>query len=168
MNNTNLIFLDIDGVLNHRVYYNEIYQNDRYKTIGYPMCNIDTKAIMLLNELIAKTRAKVVISSTWKKSNSLFYLKHLLGEMGFIGDIIGVTPSLYCNESKTSLPRGFEIKVWLKDNGYYWNNNYNYVILDDDSDMLMNQQQHFVYVDNCVGLTKNTIYKAINKLKGIY
>jgi len=163
-----LIFLDIDGVLNHHAYYNDICQDDRYEMIGHPMCDIDTKAVMLLNELIAKTGAKVVISSTWRLGRSLFYLKHLLGNAGFIGDIISVTPRLYCEEAKASIPRGFEIQVWLKDNGYYWRDDYQYIILDDDGDMLMHQQQYFVYVDNCVGLTANTIYRAANKLNGVH
>ena len=59
-----------------------------------------------------------------------------------------------------SIPRGCEIQYWLNDKGFShinWSeeeqNNYisrsgitNYIIIDDDSDMLYNQRNHFVHV----------------------
>jgi hypothetical protein len=35
----------------------------------------------------------------------------------------------------------------------------NYVIIDDDSDMLLHQAEHFFLTDNYSGLTPNTCYK---------
>ena len=59
---TTLIFLDIDGVLNSDIWY-------RSQAAGTAQSNdllqhLDPHAIGLLNQVIYKTNAKVVISST--------------------------------------------------------------------------------------------------------
>jgi len=156
-----LIFLDIDGVLNHDLFYKEKSQDDRYKEVGYPDCDIDPKKIKLLNKLIKDTGAKVVISSTWKKSSTwrkgrtVEILQDILDRNGFKGKIIGLTPCLYLE--KNFMPRGIEIYSYLKDNQKH---NTRYVIFDDDSDMMLWQKDNFFLVDNYCGLTPNIIYKA--------
>ena len=47
-----VIFLDIDGVLNHCGYQNEI---------------VDPKKIILLKKLVKLTNAKIVLSSSWRR-----------------------------------------------------------------------------------------------------
>ena len=156
-----LIFLDIDGVLNHRMYYEEKSQDKRYKEVGWPMCDISERSVDILNDLINKTGAKVVISSTWRKSRSQFHIAHLLGNAGFIGEVIGCTPRLTAQCSK-AVPRGFEIEVWLSDNRR--GKNIKYIILDDDSDMLLHQADNYIQVDGYCGITPNVAYRAARKL----
>lgn len=52
-----IIFLDIDGVLN-----SQLYDLERGKNDG----NIDITRLMLLKQLIDKTEAKVVLTSSWR------------------------------------------------------------------------------------------------------
>ena len=38
--------------------------------------------------------------------------------------------------------------------------NYEYVILDDDNDMLLGQMEHFIHIDRYYGLTQENIDQA--------
>jgi hypothetical protein len=153
-----IIFLDIDGVLNHEAFYKERYEkrNDG-NVIEHPYNEIDSKCVANLNMLITDTNAKVVISSTWRHSG-LSYCEDVLSYHGFMGDIIDVTPS-----SPTRF-RGLEILDWIKNNeeliGEPHYNFTEYVILDDDSDMLYWQRNNFLLIDRFVGLTMGDVFRA--------
>ena len=74
------------------------------------------------------------------------------------GDIIGTTP-VGCG----MCVRGNEIRYWLKDNKY---EDSNYLILDDDSDMLLWQKDNFVHINNNYGLMEEHIplsFKILNR-----
>lgn len=154
-----IIFLDIDGVLNHERFYKERFEK-RYDegAIAYPYSEIDPESVSNLNVLIKETGAKVVISSTWRHSG-IDYCLDALKFHGFDGEIIGATPDLRSNDSL----RGNEILKWVKDNkdlvGEYYNFT-EYVILDDDSDMLYWQRNNFLLIDRFVGLTMGDVFRA--------
>ena len=64
-----IIFLDIDGVLNHEAFYKERYERvQNGEKLNHPYSEIDSNSVTNLNSLIADTDAKVVISSTWRHS----------------------------------------------------------------------------------------------------
>lgn len=161
-----LIFLDIDGVLNYELFYREKSQHQRHTEVG-DLGDLCPKAVENLNDIINKTGAKVVISSTWRLGKSKEYLQDLLGRVGFMGEIIGITPSLRLPYDKYSytIPRGCEIECWLESQ-YDWHDlaHVRYVILDDDSDMLYNQRENYFRVDGYCGLTTNLSYRVINFL----
>lgn len=80
-----LIFLDFDGVLNSLPFLaSEPGRMDR----------LDPAAVVRLNAIVARSGAKVVISSTWRLKRSLDELRARLSEVGFIGEIIDRTPEL--------------------------------------------------------------------------
>ena len=54
-----VIFLDIDGVLNSRRY-------DRERAVG-DGSNIDVSRLPLLREIVERTGARIVLSSTWRR-----------------------------------------------------------------------------------------------------
>lgn len=155
-----VIFLDIDGVLNHEAFYKERFEK-RYDegAIAYPHSEIDPQSVANLNSLIADTEAKVVISSTWRH-DGMKYCKDVLEFHGFKGDIIDITPDLRNNNCL----RGNEILKWVKDNekliGEKYSDFTQYVILDDDSDMLYWQRNNFLLIDRFVGLTMDDVFKA--------
>ena len=142
-----IIFLDIDGVLN-----NWATRKDN---------DLDAKNIENLNEIIKDTGAKVVISSTWRRHHTIESLSKLLADAGFIGEVISFTPSL----KGDGMLRGNEIYEWMNKNEKLMEcsrHNFNeYVILDDDSDMLFWQRENFLCTNNEFGLTKKDSYKAI-------
>ena len=155
-----IIFLDIDGVLNHEAFYKERYEK-RYEegAIAHPYSEIDIKCVEHLNNLCSETGAKVVISSTWRHSG-LDYCKDVLEFHGFKGEIIDITPLCRCG----LCVRGNEILKWIKDNeekiGDRYYNFTEYVILDDDSDMLYWQRNNFLLIDRFVGLTMGDVFRA--------
>lgn len=178
---TNIIFLDIDGVLNCQLLYEEnMKENSFISTIPiykqakkllrslvkkkmitdkeYYASQLCRRRISMLNGLCEETDSVVVVSSSWRNGHTLEELGAILGDSGATFRIIGKTPY-------TGYERGTEISLWLKDNinqeehGCLYFDFYRYAIIDDDSDMLLNQAQHFFQTDNYSGLTPNTCYR---------
>jgi hypothetical protein len=156
-----IIFLDIDGVLNNDLVFDRaelMYVEDFKK--NYYLNLLDFTCVDYLSQLSIETSAKTVITSTWRKHLSIAQLRDIFKLANFKGEIVGTTPILDSEE----YTRGHEIEKWLKFNeGYFGVNplNYkNYVILDDDTDMLYWQKDNFIPIDNKVGLTLEDIAKA--------
>lgn len=161
-----IIFLDINGVLNHERFYEmrQLKLNDA-ATREHPFNEIDADCVANLNWLIQGSGAKVVISSTWRHGRNAAWFSDFLKEFNFKGEIIDVTPSL---KSENYIFRGNEIYEWLNRNKdllgcEQWRFR-DYVILDDDSDMLFWQRNNFLLVDRSVGLTKGLAYRAFRIL----
>lgn len=148
-----LIFLDIDGVLNGENYYNRII--DEGVDLSDILNNFDKNAIKILYRIVETTKAKIVISSTWRFQENI---KEILVDVGFnLDDIVGSTPRL-----RTS--RGYEIQKWLMDNKDKLDNDLTYVIFDDDSDMLDEQLCNFIKTSRWTGLTDFNADSAIRIL----
>ncbi len=122
-----IIFLDIDGVLN--VCYNGAH--DEYGQAFHP------HFVENLKKIVDETGAKIVVSSSWRKSG-LIEMKNMWRDRSLPGEVIDTTCSLYLkkggsiqfwndklNEHPTpsingySIPRGCEIDYWLREKGYY-------------------------------------------------
>ena len=149
----NIIFLDIDGVLNHQLFYEQ--RGEQYEP--QPI-DIDEKSMGLLNDLVKSCDGRIVISASCRKNHTLERLQYLFKTKGFKGEIIDVTPVLDYNklDVRYSVPRGCEIDVWLATHGKW---NFKYAILDDDDDMLLQQKDNYFQVDDYCGITYNTIKK---------
>ena len=76
-----VIFLDFDGVLA------PIRTWDRYGDLE-PAC------IDVLNEIIARTGADVVVSSTWRHGTTVSELQAMLDAHGFAGRVLDTTPTV--------------------------------------------------------------------------
>lgn len=167
-----LIFLDVDGVLNHEQYYQRVRGGK--KIIRLPdeaphgAEDIDPESVKALNFIIEKTGAKVVFSSSWRTSHTIESITEVLDYRGFKGEVISMTPKLYFQpEYGYSVPRGCEIKAWMETNKDKLNNKMSrvpYVILDDDSDMMYWQRNNFLHIDRFVGLTYGMANRAISIL----
>lgn len=167
-----IIFLDFDGVLNHEQFYVRRHQADLKGYGEHPVSEFDFNSVKVLNHIIAETGAKVVVSSTWRGGRSIEELQAILDSVGFEGEVIAKTPSLRIEGDY--ILRGNEILKWIRDNKELITQDYNefenYVILDDDSDMLYWQKDNFLLVDRYVGLTYHVAFKAIrilNRGRGI-
>lgn len=114
-----VIFLDFDGVVINM----EACRNDNKPD----KINIDS-----LNTLIERSKAKIVISSSWR-IGGLSYASGMLKTWGIKGEVIGCTPYLPYIENET---RGTEIQQWLDAGRELLEEPVeSFVILDDDSDM---------------------------------
>lgn len=85
----NILFLDIDGVLN----YNQYYIRGR-RPEGYPVSELCPVAIDRLNRIVTGTGCKVVISSTWRHSG-IDYCRNVLREAGYIVSVYVITPDIH-------------------------------------------------------------------------
>ena len=112
-----------------------------------------------LKELVTVTKSKLVISSIWRCSHEgMEKLLEALNEYDMGELVIGCTPVL-------GLSRGAEIKQYLSD--FKVSDTVNFVILDDDQDM-EDLSQYLIHTDEQVGLTKENVQQAINKLVKSY
>lgn len=171
-----LIFLDIDGVLNHGLYFEkQSKENINWDAMTKEEWRIkrffDPESIDILNEITDKTNAKIVISSSWRNSfEKVSEMISFFQKVGITGEVIDRTGTLRFTGIKDydySVPRGCEIKAWLEMNKGILNSKISkvkYVILDDDSDMLYWQRNNYFRIDPYCGLTENIAYRVINFL----
>jgi hypothetical protein len=88
--------------------------------------DFDKKAVDILNEILEKTDAEIVVSSDWKLHATLEELQEMYREYGVIKSPISVTPrlsdfddytsSLYHYRGWLERARCLEIEEWLKRN----------------------------------------------------
>lgn len=137
--------------------------------------NLCKEKMELVKEIVDKTDAKIVISSSWRHStleSTLDYITTLgnafVHNVTFLmpENVVGVTDRIYyykCSDKEKHeyhVCRGVEIEHYL----YEHPEIKNYVILDDDSDMLLSQRKHFVKTDTLRGISKKNVETAIKIL----
>jgi len=118
-----VVFLDIDGVLNHAA-----TRSSADPTAAEPLpIPIAPECMSRLNRLIAETGAKIVISSSWRLFARWQDLGPALVRHGLVADVIGETPDLpndkvwlanwQLRKGETftfeRLERGWEIAEWI-------------------------------------------------------
>lgn len=156
---TRLAFLDFDGVLN----------SERFFVTRPPgTVALDPVAIDLLNGLVARSHARIVISSTWRIGQTLGALRALLGRVGFKGRVVGKTPD-YCGHYQAGAwvnprRRGEEIQAFL--DGWTGKPVEAFVILDDESEEEIAPLSHrLVRTSWAEGLTQDHIERSIAMLE---
>ena len=116
-----------------------------------------------LSEFCNENNIKICVSSVWKNhfgdENGRIpeWWGDALIELGFNPDtFVGIT-----GDRRTL--RGQEIKEWLDDHPEVED----YVILDDDSDMLEDQFEHFHHCDSWFGMSPNHLYRIGRYFNGL-
>lgn len=151
-----ILFLDIDGVLNSRHFFltRKEKEDDPFtaeiealadqladlipstqplprkrllEVVSMDFRNLDRASIVLLNDILDRSGAKIVVSSTWRFGHTIEGLAILLKAKGLVGEVIGKTPELRGD----LMVRGHEIQAWLDEHSEVTS----FVILDDDNDM---------------------------------
>jgi len=164
-----VIFLDFDGVLNHRGYLLSLRDRDR---VGGDD-DINPDAVAKLNRLIQFTGAQVVVSSSWRHGRDIESLQELLESRGFAGKVISKTPMWlepeeidqidkgYRAKFGDSGERGHEIRAWLANNSGVES----FIVFDDNGDMAT-VHDRFIQTDFDSGLQDHHVDKAIKMLNG--
>lgn len=131
-----ILFLDFDGVLT---------SSRASAGIGESLWTyLDPVACRFIEHRCIKNNVEVVISSTWRiGQESGSYFRGLFGAAGF--SKIKIHTDFRTKQLKGN--RGNEIQEWLDRHG-----NPEYIILDDDSDMLERQKPRFIKTDTYNGL----------------
>lgn len=163
----NILFLDIDGVLNSN------FRNDSHQREISDGTLIDEEKIRLLACLVKKTHAKIILHSGWRIwfDSELKPLRieakrlvELLEKEGL--HIEGLTPDLTTEEirrtKKFSLVKGEEILLWLS----LHHDVTEWVVLDDLDLHNVQIEQHQVKPDQTTGLTLADVEKAVKILLG--
>ena len=181
-----IIFLDIDGVLNHEEWYKSGRAHEAYLATGekdIKAYNFDPSSWEWIQKLIDNTGAKIVLSSSWR-SYDLASTIEKYKDTAFkpiIDNIVGVTPSTMSRNRGEEINRFFDIVngkmtqnlpsaiAWLKEHpletlSASGEKIEQYVIFDDDTDFTNKQKEHFVHVDCWEGVNKECYNKALSIL----
>ena len=124
-----LLFLDIDGVLNSRKYFERspapppgAVADEMFRAM------LDPEAVAHLRWLLDRSRADVVLSSSWRHVLEPEAVAVMLRERGLGADWLG-----FVGETPRDVRgRGREIHAWLVANKAIARR---FAVLDDDSDM---------------------------------
>ncbi len=143
----NIIFLDVDGVLNSILKDKDHYGDKRpYTDYTYPF---NDDCLCNLSLLVKETNSFIVITSTWK--NDKLGKQILLANLrryNLDNRVVGYTNNL--NKSKLE-----EIKDYLE----ILDENINYIIIDDENDF-DELKEHLIKTDYELGLTKEIVDEA--------
>lgn len=149
----NIIFLDIDGVLN-------TIKTEELAPSGF--IGVEDMPIKNLKKIIEETNAKIVLISTWKnewsksigyKGEDFKYLEQRLNEFNI---------TIFDKTNDCIYNRGEGIKKYL----YYHPEITNWVVIDDIifDDYNDEISKHFIHTDQCYGLTFKQALKTIEIL----
>lgn len=163
------VFLDIDGVLNCETRWRAGHCVRVNKSPG---SMIDPDAVARLTRIVQATRAKVVVSSSWRVLHPHERIQEYLSRFGLPErTVIGATGRLrwpltmlstnewLSNRLDVVVPRGHEIRAWLNAHPGVRR----YVVLDDDSDMDL-VEDGFVKTTWKYGLQDEHVERCIEKL----
>lgn len=152
-----IIFLDFDGVI----------------TTAESRWMIDPHKCKMIKTICDATDAKIVISSSWRRNNLEQTIEEITNEETVYGNqpftilerVVGVTNRMYsCKygvaDERYGVCRGVEINRYIVEHPDITN----YVILDDDSDMLLTQKDNFIQTNWHYGISDKDVIKAIKIL----
>lgn len=162
-----VLFLDIDGVLNSHLYWERTKENPDLNVREHYSTLLDSDALALLNGIVEKTGAVIVISSSWRGAHTLGAIQRMFKQRGFQYSecIIGATidsggyrtpaleEAMKAYEDDSDPPfwygraldwenvrlRGNDIQVWLDQVGTAVTQ---FAIVDDDCDMAHLSHRH--------------------------
>jgi hypothetical protein len=173
-----VIFLDNDGVIclssnwgsRHKKQKKwdgkKLSMTSREIPVEYRFDNFDKKAIKILNEILEKTGAEIVVSSDWRLYATLDELGEYYLSQGIIKAPIGITKKLgefdvpddfkWSRQWDLEQTRSFEIHQYLKDNPQitHW-------VAVDDLDMGKTGLYYSVEFEHSWGL-ENFVYTPLS------
>lgn len=146
-----VLFLDIDGVLNHHDFL--VANKAKIVEDWSGRAEIDTVAVARLRRVIEATGANVVLSSSWRHRFHGAEMRGFFAGYGIL--IMSVTPTIQVCR------RGDEIAAWLRSTSETVDE---YVVLDDYDDAGSGHEDRFVQTNYLVGLTDELADDAIRIL----
>jgi hypothetical protein len=147
-----VIFLDVDGVLNDAAWIAACHAPCAEK-----WRELDPAKVWLLNEIIRRTGAVVVLSSAWRVAHTVDEVQGFLERTGFIGQIIDRTP----RDPRPGNHRGDEIREWLAKATWFKGR---WIVIDDSE--ILNVGYGLVRTTNATGLQPEHVEAAVELLDG--
>tara|TARA_R110000824_G_scaffold12226_7_gene53644 strand:- start:57648 stop:58133 length:486 start_codon:yes stop_codon:yes gene_type:complete len=160
----NVVFLDVDGVLNAENSTGQVWGSGTY--MQYSAWIIDPVLVERLNRISKEVNnLTIVLSSSWRYAEQSGHIdiNNMLEEKGYVGPKI-IERTICDDENEEAIPsqpRGKEIQRWLDEHPEVEN----FVILDDDDDMahLMPNLIQTSFEDG--GLLDKHVDEAIRRLQ---
>ncbi len=160
-----ILFLDCDGVLNHRTWLIQLHRRRQAGDAAAleggltGAAAIDPACVARLNAIVQRSRCDVVLSSTWRYVHTPGAMSRILRSLGYSGRIISSTPK--AGECSGIGPdRGHQIQAWLDERS-----DSPICILDDNSDMA-HLARRLVQTDHETGLLDEHVERAVAMLGG--
>lgn len=140
-------------------------------------CDISPILVDKLRSIVKNTECEIVLSSTWRLGSDW------IGTLGKHGYPLDELPIISRTPRFPGEYRGLEIESWLEEQlnfqPLFWDRDkligncqsaglFNYLILDDDSDMLFNQHYNFICTPHELGITDQVVSHAIERLNTPY
>ena len=144
-----ILFLDIDGVLNSKIYYKYIYKPEEGHSRFDPYC------VVLIKRLVEEFSLKIVITSTWRNGIA----ERLMNEL----EESKLVPYLHEDWHTPILRpvnRGMEIQLWLEEHPKAKD----YIIIDDNENLFEYQLNKLVKTDSYAGMAQLQYQQARNLL----
>jgi hypothetical protein len=145
-----IIFLDIDGVL--RTHKSDLEWSLKLQEPIPDLCKryFSKIAVNNLNEILGWSRAKIVVTSTWRTLVSFDDLKKIFKDNGIISEVVDIT--------QIGINRGEEIEQYVFDN-----NIVDYVVIDDNVNDIINviNKERVVKIDSKIGLEDEKLIEKI-------
>lgn len=155
-----VLFLDIDGVLNHHGVYQECSKR-KGKTI--PCDWVDPTRVALLNEICERTGAVVVISSSWREYLGGWpTVQEVLVQRGFTGQVVDHTIMLRDRMRLNWLSgtRWDEINYWLT-----WHPEVTQWVVLEDALIDGIPPERLIHTNLTTGLTREGVERAVTILR---
>lgn len=144
-----ILFLDIDGVLNSKIYYKYIYKPEEGHSRFDPYC------VVLIKRLVEEFLLKIVITSTWRNGIA----ERLMNELEE-SKLIPYLHEDWHTPILRPVNRGREIQLWLDEHPEI----IDYIIIDDNENLLEYQLNKFVKTDSYAGMAQMQYQQARNLL----
>jgi len=146
-----LLLLDIDGVMVQAASWK------RVELLDDGFYEFTQKAVTGLKEILSKTGASIVITSSHKSTYSVAQWKDIFHKRGIDVDISKLV------DNTEHLTRKEEILNWVENNNYYGN----FAILDDDKslhELPAYLKEKVVFTQPIIGLRMEDVSNAISIL----
>lgn len=155
-----VLFLDFDGVLNNDS--SAYIHGYRYNTSLYCAPAADPVSVELIDILVAKSDANIVVSSSWRVDKTVEELKDILCHQFGLrswNKVIDKTPLPTYERGEL---RGHQVDAWLN---YSAIDVDDYVIIDDSADFLDHHREHFCLIDAEYGFRVKNLLNCLDILK---
>lgn len=169
-----LVFLDCDGVVNSMPFLMDRtrmrepmdWSTSAGKVAGF-LQMVDPKNVAHLNDLLRRSGAFIVLSSSWRHALTLEEFRNVAVRVGIEGEVLGFIPTVLPMKLSRELPRGFGVDAWLADRlgppAGPMSVVDSFVALDDDAD-LEPYKDRLVRTNPHVGLTPADVEAALTIL----
>lgn len=180
------IFLDFDGVLNHRAFRSpEAKDRPRWQRSPwrrrplsldeFMLRRTDPACIERLNTITSLTGSKIVLSTSWRQAAPWSEMADAMARRGIEGTVVGRTPlpeerngaiferyEGHPQQDGEPYPRGYEIQQWIEEQRFEVAPSF--VILDDDDDMQPNENRLVLTSYDDGGLQLSHVWKSVELL----